>query len=153
MTKDYGWSRSQRIASRSKQSPRATTERACDGKSFRSQDGALGETRATCGANPLSNRPVHHRGGVRHYRAMDETTQPSARSLLQPAGGGAFDCSGSRHWATRVAVPTRGTETEGGPAAAPRFGGCFDGDDLAGVVGAFPRATAVSVPAKLPSGR
>jgi uncharacterized membrane protein len=35
-----------------------------------------------------------------------------------------------------------GKEAEGHPVAAPRSGVCFDGDDLAGVVGAFPRSTA-----------
>jgi uncharacterized membrane protein len=34
-----------------------------DGESFRSQDGGFGEARATCGADPLSNRPVHRGGG------------------------------------------------------------------------------------------
>jgi len=83
---------------------------------------------------------------------MEESTCPSARSVLEPAGGGDFDCSGCRYRATRVAVPTRRTETEGHPIAAPRSGGRFDGDDLAGVVGAFPCAKTDGFLADLPPG-
>jgi len=34
-----------------------------------------------------------------------------------------------------------GQKLEGRPITAPRSGVCFDGDDLAGVVGALPRST------------
>src|ERR1700722_18995278 len=110
-------------------------------KSFRPQDSVLGQARATCRADPFSHRAVHHGGGVRPGRAVYETAWPGGRSLLQPADGGDFDYSGSRYWATRVAVPTRGTEAEGHPIAAPRSGVYLDGDDLAGVVGSFPPST------------
>jgi uncharacterized membrane protein len=45
--------------------------------------------------------------------------------------------------ATRVAVPTRGTETEGHLIAAPDSRLGLECDDLAGLVGAFSGATAV----------
>src|SRR5579863_5302850 len=114
-----------------------------DGKSFRSQDGSFGETRATCGADPFSNRPVHHGGGVRPYRAMDEATRLGDGGLLQLADGSDFNPPGSCYWATRVAVPTRGKEAEGNSLAAPRSSVCCNGDDLAGVVGALPRSATV----------
>ena len=41
-----------------------------------------------------------------------------------------------------MAVPTRGTEAEGHPIAAPGTCVRLECDDLAGVVGAFPRAAA-----------
>jgi len=62
-------------------------------------------------------------------------------TYLQPAGGSDFDSSGCRYRTGRMAVPTRGTEAEGHSIAAPRSGMCFDDDDLAGVVGTFPRTT------------
>ena len=96
---------------------------------------------------------VHHGGGVRPYRTMDEAPGPGGRGLLQPDRGGDFDSSSSRYWAARVAVPTGGTETEGHPVAAPRSGMCFDGNDLAGLVAAFPRSTLDRILAELPSGR
>ena len=77
-----------------------------DGKSFRSKDRALGEARATCGADPFSNRSVHYRGGFRSYRVMDETTRLDGDGLLQLAGGGYFNIAGSGHWATRLEIPT-----------------------------------------------
>src|ERR1700689_559937 len=80
---------------------------------------------------------------------MDEATWLGAGSLLQSAGGGYFTCSGPHYWATRVAVPTRRTEAEGHSIAASGSGVCFDGDDLAGVVGAFPRTTKDSLLAGL----
>ena len=46
--------------------------------------------------------------------------------------------------------PTRRKEAEGHPAAAPRSGVCFNGDDQAGAVDAFPRAATDSLPADLP---
>ena len=73
-------------------------------------------------------------------------------AYLQPARGSDFNCSCSRHWASRVAVPAGGTEAEGHPIAAPSAGLRFNGDDLAGVVGAFPRSAADGIPAELPSG-
>ena len=121
-----------------------------DGKSFRSKDRVLGETRATCGADPFSNRSVHHRSRFRSYRAMDETTRLGGGGLLQLAGGGYFNIAGSGHWATRLEIPTRGTETKGHAVIALRSGVCFIAVDLARVVGAFPHATTVSVPAKVP---
>jgi uncharacterized membrane protein len=44
--------------------------------------------------------------------------------------------------ATRLAVSTRRAKSKGHPIAASRSGVCFDGHDLAGLVGAFPGATA-----------
>src|ERR1700719_1992911 len=76
------------------------------GKSFRSQDRALGEARTTCRAHPLSNRAVHHSSGFRPYRAMDEDKWAGGYSLLQPAGSGVFNVSSSGHGYPRVAVPT-----------------------------------------------
>ncbi len=73
---------------------------------------------------------------------MDEATRPGGRSLLQPASGSDFNIPSSRHWASRVAVPTRGTETKGHLIAAPGTCVRLERDDLAGLVGAFPRATA-----------
>jgi len=123
-----------------------------DGESFRSQDGAFRETCTTCGANPLSNRPVHHGGGFRPYRALDETTRLGNGGLLQLAGGGDFNAAGSRHWATRVAVPTRGKEAEGNSFAAPGTRVRLERDDMAGVVDTCPRPKADCISAKLPSG-
>src|ERR1700722_20285334 len=123
-----------------------------DGTSFRAPARTFAETRAACGANPFSNRLVHHGRGVRRYRAMEETTRLGDNGLLQLAGGRDFNNPRFRHWATRVAVPTRGAEAEGNSLAAPRSGVCFNGDDLAGVVGAFPRPAADGIPAKLSSG-
>src|SRR5690348_13618218 len=82
-----------------------------DGKSFRSQDGTVGQARTTCGVDPFSNRPVYHGSVVRPYGAMDEATRHCGRSLLQPVSGGDFNGPGSGNRDTRVAVPTRGPET------------------------------------------
>ena len=84
-----------------------------DGKSFRSKDRALGEARATCGADPFSNRSVHHRSRFRSYRAMDETTRLGGGDVLQLVGGRNFNAARSRHWSARMAVPTRVIEEHG----------------------------------------
>ncbi len=60
--------------------------------------------------------------------------------VLQLARGGDFNSPGSRHWATRVAVSTRGEEAEGNPFAAFGSRVCLKRDDMAGVVGTFPRS-------------
>ena len=88
----------------------------------------------------------------RPHRAVDEAPWLGGPGLLQPARGGGFDCSRSCYWVTRVAVPTGRPETEGHPIAAARSGVCFNGDDLAGLVGTFPRATAGRGLAELLSG-
>ena len=62
--------------------------------------------------------------------------------LLQPAGGSDFNIPGPRHGYSRVAVPTRGAETEGHLIAAPGTRMCLKCDDLAGPASAFPRAAA-----------
>src|SRR5271155_2525538 len=72
---------------------------------------------------------------------MDQSPQLVASGILQPARSGDHDGSSPRDWCSRVAVPTRGTKAERTPVTAHRTGVCFVGDDLAGVVGAFPRAT------------
>src|ERR1700730_364078 len=122
------------------------------GKSFRSQVSTLGEARTTCGAHPFSDRAVHCSSDIRPDRALDTAPRCGGRGILQPAGGGDFNTPGSCHWATRMAVPTRGAAAEGDPLAA--LGTCMPRkrDDLAGVVGAFPRSTTESVPTELPSG-
>ena len=53
---------------------------------------------------------------------------------------------------TRVAVPTRRSETEGHPVTALGTRVCFKRDDLAGVVAAFPRAASVRDLAELSPG-
>src|SRR6267378_5022840 len=123
-----------------------------DGKSIRSQDGTFGQARATCRSDPLSNRALHFGSSFRPYRAMDEATWPGGRGILQPAGGGDFHASSSRHGYSRVAVPTRGQEIEGHPFVTS--GACvpLKRDDLAGLVGAFPRAAAVGGVATLSPG-
>jgi hypothetical protein len=87
----------------------------------------------------------------RPYSALDEARWPGGRSLLQPATGSDFDTPGSRHGDPRVAVPARGAETEGHPTAAPDTCVRLERDDLAGLVGKFPRAPAGRSFAKLPS--
>ena len=74
------------------------------------------------------------------------------RSLLQPVSGSNFNAPGSRDWDTRVAVPTRGPDVEGRPLVAPDIRVRLKRDDLAGVVGAFPRPTAGRSLAALPPG-
>jgi hypothetical protein len=90
---------------------------------------------------------------VRPHSTLDEAPWPRRCGVLQLARGGNFNASRSRHRATRVAVSTRGPETEGDPIAALSTCVRLERPDLAGVVGAFPCSAAVSVPAKLPSGR
>ena len=63
-----------------------------------------------------------------------------------------FNGPGSGNRDTRVAVPTRGPETERHPIAAPGTCMCLECDDLAGLVGAFPWATADRGLAELPPG-
>src|SRR6266852_4393735 len=123
-----------------------------DGKSFRSQDRTLGEARTARSADSLSDRTVHHGSGVRPHRAMDEATRPRGRGILQPAGGGDFNAASSRHGYSRVAVPTRWPETEGHLVAAPGTRVRLDRPHLAGLVAAFPRATAGGSLAELPPG-
>src|SRR5207249_10275676 len=82
---------------------------------------------------------------------MDEATRRRGRGILQLAGGSDFNVPSSRHGYSRVAVPTRGPETEGGPMAASGTCVRLERADLAGVVGAFPRSTADRIPAQLSS--
>ena len=75
---------------------------------------------------------------------------PGGQRLLQLAGGSDFNSAGSRNWRTRLAVPTRGPEIEGHAIAAPGTCVRLQCGDLAGLVGAFPGATADGSLAELP---
>ena len=70
---------------------------------------------------------------------------------MQPVSGSDFDAPSSRNWGSRVAVPTRGPESERHPIAAP-VGVRLECDGLAGLVGTFPCATAARGLAELPPG-
>lgn len=63
--------------------------------------------------------------------------------------GSDINCSCSCYWTTCLAVSTRGTEVEGHLALARHSRRCFNNDDLAGVVGAFPCVTPDSSFARL----
>src|ERR1700730_600943 len=80
----------------------------------------LAKLRATCRPDPFSDRSVSCGGGIRLDRIVDEALRPLGRSVLQSSRGRNLDDLGSRCRCSSV---------------------CFDCDDLAGVVGAFPRAT------------
>ena len=54
---------------------------------------------------------------------------------------------------SRVAIPTRGAETQGHLIAAPSPCVRLERDDLAGLVGPFPRSTTDWRPAELPTRR
>jgi hypothetical protein len=62
------------------------------------------------------------------------------------------DVASSRHGHPRVAVPARGPETKGHPTHAPGAWVRLKRNDLAGVVGAFSRATTGRSLAALPLG-
>ena len=85
-------------------------------------------------------------------RTMDETTRHCGRSLLQPICGSDFNTPSSGHWDTRVAIPTRGPETEGDPITAPGIGVRLKRHDLAGLVGQFSCEATGSSFADLPLG-
>ena len=89
---------------------------------------------------------------VRPHSAMDEATGHCGRSLLQPVSGSDFNGPGYRNRDTRMAVPARGPEAEGDPVAAPGIACVSSVDDLAGLVGAFPREAAGRSLAELPPG-
>src|SRR5579864_7566814 len=66
-----------------------------DGKSFRSQGCSSGQACTTCGADPLSDRPVHFGGGIRPYLAVDEGPWPRRCGILQPASGSDLNLASS----------------------------------------------------------
>src|ERR1700680_4057143 len=81
---------------------------------------------------------------------MDEAARFGGRGLLQPAAGGDFDGTSCRDGNPRVAVRTRGAQTQGHIAAAPGTGMCLDRNDLAGLVGTLSRAARWTGAAQLP---
>ena len=89
---------------------------------------------------------------LRPHSALDEARRPDGRSLLQLASGSNFDAPGSCHGYPRVAVPARRAETEGHSTTAPDTCVRLERDDLAGLVGKFPRTAAGRSFAKLPPG-
>src|SRR6202043_1814874 len=116
-----------------------------DGQSFRSQDGTLGETRATCCADPFSHCFVSCGGSLRLDRALDQAARPCRRGIFQFARGRDFDAPGSCHWPARVALPTRGAEGEGSPFIAPPVSKFLSGWVLAESVRASTAAPSMMV--------
>jgi len=127
---------------------RGSLLREVDGE--RIQDGTVGEACTTCGADPFSNRAVHHRSGVRFRGAKDKAAGVGGRSLLQPVGGGNFNASSFYDWDIGMAVPTGRPEVEGHPAAAPGVWVYFKRSDLDRVVVTFAGAPAGQRSAEVP---
>jgi hypothetical protein len=120
--------------------------------SLRSQDHHSCKTRAACGVDPFPDCTIYCRRNVGFSGAANQAARLGRSRLLQLPGGGNFHRACSRYRHSRLAVRTRRAKTKRHPAPASSFRMRVNGNDLAGVVGAFPRPETASTFAELSLG-